>query len=312
MHEAAGPDRPDNALGTDRVFYGYGLRIRSEFELPELAADLPGPVDIDIRLGHVPDHLESVIASGVMFEAAQNLFLIKLPPLAKFLLTGGHSVVVDPYPGIDFQSVRGIMLADAIPPLLRQRGLLVLHAAGVLSQHGAVLVAGRSGAGKSTLMAELASRGHELISDDFSVVHAPSPGGFVVTPGLSRIKLWDDSARGLGLDVSGMRTVRPGAHRYFYELPSRLVGDVPLAALFILDTHEGSSIVHERLTGQRAFQNVRNQIRGLPAVDRLGLDSTHFAEIAGIAGNVPVYSIRRPHQPFAPGELADRVLELVG
>ncbi len=294
-------------------YEAFGLRIRSEIEFPELTSSQELPEDFEIVRGSVEDHIDGVVASGVMFEASHTHFLVKLPPIAKFLLSGGRRMVVDPYPDADPESVRSVLLSDVIPPLLRQRGVLVLHAGGFVGQHGVTLVAGPSGAGKSTLIAELVSRGAGVVGDDFVAVRFLPHGGFVVEPGCGRLKLWEDSALELGYDLRTLPPVRPTLRRYRVDHWDRVTKvPMPLKAVVLLGMHPGDGIAVERLAGQRAFLAVRDQIRGLPAVAKLQVAQFHFDDIARIAASVPVYSIRRPPRPFSVRAVADRVLELAG
>lgn len=313
LPSAAAPTPPKLTAAGVGLFVGFGLSIRSEIDLPEL---LPGDFersDVDIKFGDVPDHLGSCLASGVMFEASARHFLIKLPTVGKFLLTDGQTITVQPNPGTDIAVVRGLLLADVIPPLLRQRGLLVLHAGGVLTERGVILLAGRSGAGKSSLTAAFVQRGARLVCDDFAAVRRESDGSWLVSRGVSRIKLWEDAVLALGLDPSALPRVRPELKRYYLDVSSSAAPMFsPLTSICLLDTWEGSDVTVQRLTGQPAFRALRNQIRGVPAATKLGLDALHFREIAALAGRVPVFSVKRSTRSTHDQSLVDSVLAFAG
>ncbi|MEA2431468.1 MAG: hypothetical protein QOI19_1941 [Thermoleophilaceae bacterium] len=76
------------------------------------------------------------------------------------------------------------LVGTAIPLLLAERGDLVLHACGVVTEDGrGVLFCGPSGRGKSTLATALAERGHALISEDGTALTFDPGGAVLAWPG---------------------------------------------------------------------------------------------------------------------------------
>jgi len=85
---------------------------------------------------------------------------------------------VDPY---------GFLLEFVLGFVLRLRGVLCLHAAGVVIGGRAVALAGPAGIGKSTFAAMLGARGHEVVTDDVSAFTSRD-GMFVIQPGPARLR----------------------------------------------------------------------------------------------------------------------------
>lgn len=155
-------------------YHAFGLDIRSEIQLPELSVSFASPGQsvgvIDVRYGHVPENLENPKASGVLFQAADGVFLLKMDSIARYMASNGKEIIVEPLPGSGEKDIRLFLLGSVFGALLHQRGALALHSSGIVTSHGdekkAVLFAGNSGIGKSTLAAALQQRGYPLLGDD--------------------------------------------------------------------------------------------------------------------------------------------------
>jgi hypothetical protein len=111
-------------------------------------------------------------------------------------------------PGIGGTSRDDAVLArhftdQVLAALLRNRGLLVLHANAVQTPDGVVVIAGESGSGKSTTLAALLRRGCRMLSDDVTALRpGAAPGLIDVVPGAVQIQLTQDAAEGLGYAVN--------------------------------------------------------------------------------------------------------------
>ncbi|HEY0631949.1 MAG TPA: hypothetical protein VGC98_07820 [Thermoleophilaceae bacterium] len=76
------------------------------------------------------------------------------------------------------------LVGTAIPLLLAERGDLVLHASGVVTEDGlGVLFCGPSGRGKSTLAHVLGQRGHALVGEDGIDLTFDPDGAVLAWPG---------------------------------------------------------------------------------------------------------------------------------
>jgi hypothetical protein len=77
--------------------------------------------------------------------------------------------------------------------MLKRRGLWALHAAGLLWNGKALVLAGASGAGKSTLAIALARSGFAFLGDD-TLFLAPGPGGLRLLAFPDEVDLTDETA----------------------------------------------------------------------------------------------------------------------
>ena len=109
-------------------YHVFGLSLEAALTCPELlpAAASSAP-DIVIRFGEVPESLENPADSGVRWQSAQGRYLLNLLRVARFLVTEGREIVVQPVPGVPEDTIRVFLLGTCLSILLHQRKLYALH-----------------------------------------------------------------------------------------------------------------------------------------------------------------------------------------
>lgn len=270
----------------------FGLTVRSELELPELfAADSNAPVDVWITIGAV----DGEGLDGGLHAGEDGLVLV-IPEVARFRITGGTSVMVDPMHGVPPRNVRLFLLGSAFGALLHQRGLLPLHANAVEIDGKAVAFMGPSGAGKSTLAAWFHDNGFRVIADDVCVVGFGDERPFAA-PGLPRLRLWAEALELMGGDTANYHRSYVGTAALMekFDVPIGQAGtarsNVDLGALYLLCRDDEFSIV--RLSGLEAAEAVMaNTYRGayLPAVNG---QQNHWQAAMRLVRDTPVYRVTR-------------------
>jgi hypothetical protein len=176
----------------------FGLQIDSDLDLPELfetSADLSA--DVRIEVGRVPADGQSdpglhPVEAGVLLVVAKT---------ARYFVSNGSRIVVEPYEGASSRNVRLFLLGSAFGLLVHQRRMLPLHANAVEIDGAIVAFMGESGAGKSTLAAWFSDRGFPLIADDVAVIDFDD-GTPIVQPGLPRLRLWESVIDATGRNPS--------------------------------------------------------------------------------------------------------------
>jgi len=214
-----------------------GLLVESELALPgAMATAVGGPADVTVRYGAVPEALPGASASGPTWQMEGDRFLLCIPNIARFLLAGGRSVVVEPASEATVADIPVFMLGTVLSLLQHQRARIVLHASAVCVNGRAVLFCGRSGAGKSTLAATLAQHGYPVINDDvcaISIEHHERP---VVYPDGRKPKLWSRDIERLGLAERRGERVRRHLDKYYVDFGGRFSEPLPIAAVY--DLHD--------------------------------------------------------------------------
>jgi len=219
-----------------QLYETCGLHVASAVALPGLHAVPAGrqPPDLTIRPGPVPRSLPDATGAGPTWEIAGDHFLLRVPGVARFLLIGGHTVLLEMEPDADEADLPAFIAGTVLGILLHQRGQVVLHASAVAMNGRAVLFCGRSGSGKSTLAAALEQRGLPLISDDLCAISLDGNDVPMVAPDGRQLKLWAHSIDHLDLGNRRGPRVR-GRVEKFYVAPSAAVdGALPLAAIYAL------------------------------------------------------------------------------
>jgi hypothetical protein len=206
-----------------------GLTVSSDIEIPGLhePAD-DGQAEVSIRLGEVPETLDDPASSGPTWALAEDVFLLRVPGIARFLLTNGNAIVYQPGPKAQPGDIGAFVTGAAFGVLLHQRGLMVLHASSVSVNGRAALFMGPSGAGKSTLAAALLQRGYPLVTDDFCAVGYDAAGRPLVYPDSRLPKLWANTIRHLGLADRQRQAVRGRISKFHVEPTLAGSGPSPL------------------------------------------------------------------------------------
>jgi hypothetical protein len=197
------------------AYTAFGLSIRSDFLLPELMeTKCGGRAAVTIR--------SEAIQPG-------SKALLEIEGVARYLVSGGTEIIVDPCPEADEVSIRLFLLGSVFGALLHQRGLLPLHASAIETPKGAVLFAGGSGNGKSALAAAFYTRGYRVIADEICVADPDC------LPAFPRLMLWPDILDQTGLWHAGVRPARPNLKKFHVPLEKGFASEPsPVHSIYIL------------------------------------------------------------------------------
>lgn len=290
-----------------RDYVAWGLRIRCELPVPFAAAGpAPGAPDVTVRLGAVPEALEAPRDRRGPWESAPGLFLLKVDGVARYLVTAGRDVVVEPAGG-DESAVTGVLLGSVMAACLQQRGIVTFHASAVEAGGGAALFAGASGSGKSTLLAALVDRGYPALADDVTGVVLDDGGRPTALPAFPCLRLWADAVDEVGWRERTRGRVRDGLDKHLAPVERFRASPLPVHTVFALASHNRDGFRIDGNTAGDAFRLLlRHTYRGL-YLRGLGRGPGHFRTLAAMARRVPVAGVTRPAHPFRLGALADEI-----
>jgi hypothetical protein len=222
------------------IYQVGGMTILSEIALPELpfTQQQGAPLHaVSIRVGEVPNQLPDAIELDPDCFATSTQYLLSVRGIARYLVTSGREIVVDPDASALPLDVRAYLLGSIFVVLCQQRGLLPLHASAISGKSGVVAFLANSGQGKSTLAAHFAERGFRVIADDVCLIDATQPGAVMVIPTAPWLKLWRNSLENLGRRAEGLERVFSEDDKYRLPLAPVLEPE-PISKLVFL---EGSS-----------------------------------------------------------------------
>lgn len=279
------------------VYTAYNLGIHSELPLPELVPSHKS-ADVVIRFGKLNEPQQKRSDGG-------NYLLAKIAGLGMVLVKEGKEIVLDPNPDVDEAMIRTFLLGVVLCVLLRQRGLLVLHASSVVINNSAVAFMADSGFGKSTLAECFHAHGYSILTDDVLAIQVNEQQPLVI-PGFPQIKLWPDAAASFGYQTDSLpllnsQTVKR-VHRLqdgFFEQP------VPLKKIYVLAGGTHPEIIP--LEAKQSFGELIRHSREMQALTAPEFLKEHFQQCTSIVQQVPICSLRRQRSLAALPELVKLV-----
>lgn len=288
-------------------YLAYNLSIQSDLALPELLPDVSNATeqpDVVIRFASIrADGLPHGQQLGPFLWVSAQALWLQVPHVARFLVQSGHTLLIDPEPGIDEDSLRVFLLGSALGALLFQRGYLVLHGNAIRIGDQCMVCVGHSGAGKSTLAAGFMQRGFQILADDV----VPVDSGCHALPGFPRIKLWQDVADKLGLDTSTLRRIRPTTEKF--NLPVASVGEsLPIRWVYILGSGPIDTIRLEPIQGMQRFLPLHNNTYRVRFLKGMALQPEHLRLCGQLASQIRLTRVIRPDSGFELDGLIDHLL----
>ena len=184
-----------------------------------------------------------------------------------------REIVWYPGPRPTDNAVRADVLGRVMALAAHADGHLTLHASAVSLAGQAVALVGPKHAGKSTLALALVRRGARLVTDDTLVVRQNGDAAWA-SPGVLQIRVWEDTARALGVFVSGAGEGKPTATLAPNE---REMTPLPLAACYVLAP---SIEPHGEESGEAAIRRERL------APVHAALACVRFSKLGALGGGV--------------------------
>ncbi|MDR3527387.1 MAG: hypothetical protein P4L57_08900 [Rhizomicrobium sp.] len=277
--------------------YNYniaGLTVSSEIVFPgAIAGGNPSVAsDVTVREAPVPEALEEHEASGPSWAMAGCRFLLRIPDVARFLVSEGRDIAFETENGTSAEDVAIFLCGTVFGILLHQRGLIVLHASAVRVGDKAVLFCGPSGAGKSTLAAALVNRGYPLMTDDFCVV--AMAGTPTVQSDGRQLKLWAQAIDNLDMEAQRGQAVRNKLEKFYVEPGKAFDTPLSLGALYALrETRPPLESGIERPNIVDAALILRRNAYRPLLVQRMGQKADYFHAAATIANKAGIFHLTR-------------------
>lgn len=291
-------------LVTHYYYEAYQLIFQSELKFVELIPLYPPAemqANVYISFGEVSSlGLSLARTKGVTYQANMNEFWLNVPNTARFLVTHGKNIIIQPIDGADEDSIRLFLLGSCLGALLMQRGLCVMHANVIRFDAFACAFAGLTGAGKSTLAAAFYKKGYDLLTDDVCAIDAK---GYVI-PGFPQLKLWKDAAKALEIDVKHRRKIRSVIEKYAIPLEKQFFNQtIPLKVIYVLNSHNKTNITFRQCTGIEKFLTLHNQSYRRYFLEGLGLTQQHRLHCVQLARQVSLTQIIRPDTGYSMDKL---------
>lgn len=270
------------------AYSAYGLQILSDVELQGFPPAVDAVAEqVTIHRGDVPEEPED---GGNDWGNHLHGFA---PGIMRFRVDGGHTITYDPLPEADPLFMRTILGGELLAVLLRQRGLLALHASSVSMDGSAIAFVGDSGWGKSTLSTYFTRHGFSLISDDVTCLHVQD-NRVDVRPGPASVRLRQDAGRHLVDEYEQLPQVHGETTKRLYVNETREQSQsLPLTAIFLLENtfREEDAILQPRAA--HAAVSLLAHTRGNRLLASPEFRTSHLSLCSRLTRSVPVFVLQR-------------------
>jgi hypothetical protein len=276
-------------------YIGFGLRIASAIEFPELLTAMFEHADITITIDDIPTSIEGKRLQGkdtsYMLNEQELLFSVK--DTATYYAANGNTIIISPDPNnSNMRSIRLFVLATAMAAILMQRKLMPLHASAIIKDEELIFICGDSGAGKSTTLTGLIKQGYTVFSDDITVLQ--NGNRVTGTASYPMIKLWEDSLVKLNLSDRSF-PVRPGMDKYgifFHETFN--LQSYPVSKILLLKIGDNEEVTVNKTHGSTAFEAIYKQLYRPMLLTGPTQKKISFEVISKLLQHSDVYHISRP------------------
>lgn len=300
-----------------RNYTAYGLHIRSLIDLPfaPLPGSATGEPDVNIFFGKTPETIQNPVTKcepkydwQSRWEAAKEAFLIDIPGVARYFVTGGRDITISSYDGCSDHDIGAFLVGKIFGALLQQRGLTILHASGIMTETGAVLFTGPSGIGKSSLLATLLNHSYPLVTDDLGGVTLDAGGRPTVLPAFPYIRLRNDTLDRVEWSDGALTPVRKGSEKYSLPVERFHLSPTPLRAVYILTHSDVQDVRIESLPLLHAFKYLYEHTYRKRIMFGLGQRGSHLRILGAVSREVRVSLVKRPGHQFLLDMLKNRIL----
>lgn len=289
-------------------YHAFQLNIQSALKLPELLVQANNSSiepDVIIEFNSVSKTgLLEAVTQGAFYQSNHDELWLDVPNVARYLISHGNRINIDPYEHADEDSIRVFLLGSCMGALLMQRDLFLLHANAIKIGDACVSFSGHSGAGKSTLSAAFMQRGYAVLADD---VCAINQAGHVM-PSFPQVKLWADSSQKLEIKTDTLRRIRPNIQKFAVPLEKQFyTQNLPLKVLYILNSHNEDTFEFKAIEGMHKMLPLKNNTYRHQYLKGLGKTKKHLSHVGSLASQVDVVRITRPRAGFQLDELVELI-----
>jgi hypothetical protein len=273
-----------------------GLTVASELALPGtiITTFSAQEAAVTVRYAEVPETLENVTAHGPNWQMDETRLLLKVPNVARYLISSGRDIAVQPEQGASEQDAAIFVLGTAFGILLHQRGVMVLHASAIAENGGAIAICGRSGAGKSTLAAALCRTDCRFVTDDVCAVGLDDRGRPMILPDGRQLKLWRDAIDRLGLAPQAGDAVRQSFEKYFVAPKNPPASSTPLVAIYVLrELRPPRAAGIEALTLPDAMRLLQREAYRPGLLNKIGKKGDIFAKATTTLSHARTFTLTR-------------------
>lgn len=296
-----------------QCYQAFGLRILSEYTLPELFQPTWNEeplATITVKRGDLTEMWQEHAPPGEYFVIMDSQVLFMVPEVGIFLVENGDTLIVSTYPEVGEDRLRLYILGTGIGLILLQQQILPLHGSCIAIDGKAYAILGHSGAGKSTLASVLLNKGYRLLSDDIIPI-VMLDNNPIAIPSYPQQKLWQESLDALNLSQSDYHPIYNRETKFTVPVQQHFHSEtLPLAGVIELVKSDGDASIHP-ISGMERYLMLFNHTYRNFLVTGGGLMDWHFNYLARFINRITVYRLRRPRVGFSAHDLASLLLNAI-
>lgn len=309
------------------TFTLFGLSVASNCAIPGLIPSAIERSDLNLTLGRAPTFPDMDSASEEL-ALTSSMTSASGEPTFRLFKNGAGAVHLVYCDGVEFwfnpssghiwsvwpesltlDHVAAYLLGPVLGLMLRLRGVVCLHASGVVVEDHAVLFTGDAGAGKSTTAAAMSQRGHSLLADDIVAI-VERDRQFLATPAYPYISLWPESTEMICGPDAKLPSLTPDFEKQRFSPPNFQDSRIPLGSIFVLgERSSGENLPRtEELTArEKIMALVTNSYatRVLPDTSR----AEEFRVFGRMVGTVPIRRLLPHSDPSFLNRLCESIEE---
>lgn len=285
----------------------FGLNVCSDIELDCYKFDFD---DLDVLL--IEEDLGKIYDIQKFIRIDRDHAVLNMAGIAKFEITNGNKIAYHKDISSSHDELILYLMGTVFGTLMMQREDFPLHGSVVNKGQQCVAILGDSGAGKSSLAAGLAFNGWKILTDDV-VRLVESTGGFDVHCSYPSSKLWSQTTKGLGIDVSTFNSVIKREDKYYYKNDDMFYfGSSTLDIVLELVAGDVGQVSIEKLNYKDTLELlIRNSYRYF-VLEFSGQIPEHFKYMINLCSKVSGYRIIRPQNQFSVKEQVELINNLLG
>jgi len=293
------------------VIYNYSafnMVIQSELSLPWLpvfdsAADKDSLVTISF--GTVSESgISDPVQTGLYFQATKQAFWLSIPSIARFLITHGNKIIIDPIKDVDEDSLRAFVLESCVGILLLQRNMFLLNGGVIQRRNSGIAFLSAPGTGLSTLMAALLKRGYSFLTDKICAI---DKSGYVL-PGTGCIELWRHVANAIGFKPEALMQIRPAINKWRVLAGTQHCNEpIAIKAIYVLNFHPQQAIQFVQVNDAQKINYLQHSLYKLRHFPQLIQEKNYLPQCISLSQQIEMICLTRQAVEYPLDQLINSI-----
>lgn len=271
------------------VYDIFGLSFGSDVEFPQWPKTTRKP---EIFLRHELLTAEKIHqGQRTGRRVANHLYHEYLDSSILFEIVDGHTIKYDLRKSIADDVLRGWVVGIFLPVLLRQRGLLVIHACTIKKNGSSAVFVGNSGWGKSTIASFFTQQGWKLLSDDVTAIDVTTVPFPTALPGFPDVRIRPQS-RFIIDSFDALPKVHQKTDKRIHRSSAFTSTSAPVRKVYVLDP-TADKVSCTPLQPSEAVMHLIVHTRSKDLLSEASFGASNLQQCSRLASSVPMSRLAR-------------------